>query len=195
MFAHRSPIFKTNSQSIESPADKIRVARERADSSLYKIKPKNQSSYFGNYRKQVLGSQFQVYKCRESKNVRNDLVSLSLIPGIQEITNVNRKIEELVFSEEQKHNWREDLVSDINLAVEAIVKSSSSGDAELFLLTKIVSLEGQLHHLTGVEMSPDQSNSAKFNEAFKKLKKAREILEAKQRQNKSDLSKKILRML
>lgn len=72
------------------------------------------------------------------------------------------------------------MATDIHLAVEAIVKSSSSGDEELFLLTKIISLEGQLHHLTGMGVSPDQSNSTKFNEVFKKLKKARETLEAKQ---------------
>ncbi len=185
--------FQIKSQ--ESPEDKARVIAERADSSLYKIKNINQSSYFGNPKYKDQGAQFQAYKCRETKNINADLVNLSLILGVKEILNINKKIENLVFSEKPEESWQEMLAADLSVAADAATKSPASDDDGLFLFIKIVSLEGQLHHLTGAGIAPDQSSSVKFNEAFRKLKKTREILEEKQRQNKSELAKAVIQAL
>lgn len=182
-------------KSHESQEEIDRVTKERADSSLYKIKKMNQSSYFGDPVYKTHGRKFQSYKCRDSKEVKSELESLSLIPGVQEVLNLNKKIENLIFTDKLEKNWQEKLAPGLTVVVETAIKNVTSDDEGLYLLTKLQSLESQFWHLTGIAESPDGSSSAEFNEAYRKLKKIRELFEAKQKQNKSNLAKLVLKAL
>lgn len=181
------------------PKEKARETKERADSSLYKIKTRAESSFFGKHsnffevnKEEADKVQFQNYRCRDARDVKVDLTSLSLIPGVQEILNINKKIEALAFSDKVLGKWQEKLEKDIELVAAAAAKSTATGDEGLYLLTKLISLEGQMSHFTGQTKSPYESNSSKYNEAYKKLATAREALEEKQQeQNKSPLAKKV----
>lgn len=183
-------------QRVEDVITLAHIRKSRESSSVYKIKTKDESEIFNDHAmNKAIGLQIQVYKCRDSRSIKDDLIRLSLIPGVQEILNINRKAEALVFSEKLEVNWQESLASDISIAAETAMKSSTSDDDSLFLLAKIKSLEGQLLHLTEMGFSPGNSNSSKFHVAFRKLQKAREVLETKQKQNKSGLAKIVLRAL